>query len=72
MKKNTTTTTTTNDTNNTFSGMTFSERQEMFDREMRFPLRDRWNSVEEAKTHTVKAYQTCLNHALRMNWIKER
>lgn len=46
--------------------------KEMFDREMRFPLRDRWNSVEEAKTHTVKAYQTCLNHALRMNWIKER
>ena len=46
--------------------------KEMFDREMRFPLRDRWNSVEEAQAHTVKAYQTCLNHALRMNWIKER
>lgn len=33
MKKNTNTTTTTHDTNNVFSGMTFSERQEMFNRE---------------------------------------
>ena len=41
----------------------------MFDREMRFPLRDRWNSVEEAKLHADKAYKTCLDHALRMGWI---
>ena len=41
----------------------------MFDREMRFPLRDRWNSVEEAKQHADKAYKACLDHALGMGWI---
>lgn len=46
--------------------------KQMFDREMRFPLRDRWNSIEEAKAHTDKAYQACVNHALRMNWIRGR
>ena len=44
--------------------------EQMFDRRMRFPLRDRWNSIEEAKAHTDRAYQACLDHALRMNWIK--
>lgn len=41
----------------------------MFDREMRFPLRDRWNSFEEAKQHADKAYKACLDHALGMGWI---
>ena len=41
----------------------------MFDREMRFPLRDRWNSFEEAKQHADKAYKACLEHALGMGWI---
>ena len=44
--------------------------KDMFDREMRFPLRDRWDSVDKAKTHTDNAYKKCLNHAKRMNWIK--
>ena len=43
--------------------------RKMFDREMRFPLRDRWNSVEEAKTHTDKAFESCQEHAYRMHWI---
>ena len=43
----------------------------MFDREMRFPIRDRWNSFEEAKLHADKAYKTCLDHALRMGWIDD-
>lgn len=41
----------------------------MFDREMRSPLRDRWNSFDEAKQHADKAYKACLDHALGMGWI---
>ena len=43
----------------------------MFDQEMRFPLRDRWDSFEQAKLHADKAYKTCLEHAHRMGWIIE-